>query len=173
MWSMAGAHALVISAGSPLTVVPGYVPATLGAGQFLLPIQVSGAVDLQAWSFDLGFDPAVVLPSDLGGFYQGVYAAQFSAAQPALSSIVSGGVLVRDGLLETVAGFSEGISGDGLLAFIGFEWLAPGQDPGFEVGNVPQPQPIPEPATVALVSAALLALACRRRPPSTTSKEPT
>ncbi len=165
---MAGARALVITAGSPVTLVPADVPAVLGAGQFLLPIQASDAVDLQEWSFDLSFDPTVVRQVDLGGFYQGVYAAFFGTAQSEPSSIVSSGLLL-DGQLLGVAGFSGGVSGSGLLAFIGFEYLVEGQDPGFEVGNVPQP--IPEPGTVALLSTALAVLASRRRPVSPEPKE--
>nr|WP_186329892.1 PEP-CTERM sorting domain-containing protein [Variovorax boronicumulans] len=157
--SAAGAQALVISAGSPITMVPDHIPAVLGAEQFLLPIEVREAADLQDWSFDLAFDPAVVRRVDPGGFYDGMYAAQFSAAQPALSSIVSSGLLL-DGQLVGVAGFSGGVSGDGLLAYIAFEFLAPGQDPGFEVGNVPLP--IPEPGTVALMVLGLALLTGRR-----------
>ncbi|KQP49647.1 hypothetical protein ASF44_03390 [Pseudorhodoferax sp. Leaf274] len=167
---MANAQALVITAGSPVTTVPAYVPAVLGAEQFLLPIEVREAANLQEWSFDLAFDPAVVQQVDLGGFYYGVYAAQFSTAQPELSSIVSSGLLL-DGKLVGVAGFSGGISGDGLLAYIAFEFLAPGQDPGFEVGNVPQP--IPEPGTVALMAVGLALLAGRRGPTHQPVKEAT
>lgn len=167
---MAGAQALVISAGSPVTVAPAYVPAVLGAGQFLLSIEVREAANLQEWSFDLAFDPAVVRQVDLGGFYYGVYAAQFSMAQPELSSIVSSGLLL-DGQLVGVAGFSGGISGNGLLGYIAFEFLVPGQDPGFEVGNVPQP--VPEPGTVALMGVGLTLLAGRRRPTHHLAKEPT
>ncbi|WP_326543153.1 PEP-CTERM sorting domain-containing protein [Pseudorhodoferax sp.] len=166
LWGAVGAcHALVITAGSPTTVVPAEVAdvgVVLGAGQFLLPILASDAARLQDWRFDLFFDPAVVQPVDLGGFYQGAYAALFSAAQPVLSSIVSGGLLL-DGVLLGIAGASDGVSGDGLLAFIGFEYLATGVDPGFEVGVEPPPMPIPEPGTVALMVAAMAALAGRRR----------
>lgn len=167
---MAGAQALVISAGSPVTVVPDYVSAVLGAEQFLLPIEVREAANLQDWSFDLVFDPTVVRQVDLGGFYYGVYAAQFSTAQPELSSIVSSG-LVLDGQLVGVAGFSGGISGDGLLAYIAFEFIAPGQDPDFEVGNVPLL--VPEPGTVALMAVGLVLLAGRRAPTHYPAKEST
>lgn len=156
--------AVVISFASPITTVPAEVPATLTAHQFLLPIVATGAAGLQDWRFDLGFDPLVVQPIDLGGLYGGVFAAPFNAAQPALSSITASGFLLGD-LLEGIAGFSGGVNGDGLLLWIGFEYLPlqNGEDPGFEVGGVTVTQPVPEPGSLALLSVGLLVLLQRQR----------
>jgi len=160
----AGAAA-VISAGTPTTTVPTTLADPLGSlslglqsGQFLLPIEITGASGLQDWNFDLTFDGAVVAPLDVGGLFQSVYQAEFSDVDPTLSDITSGG-LSLPGVLQGIAGFSSGLSGDGVLAFVLFEFLPNqiGNDPGFGIGNPPV-QPVPEPGTVLLLAAALLAL---------------
>lgn len=156
--------AIVVSAADPTTAVPAEVPVALAADQFLLPIAATGAAGLQSWSFSLGFDASVVQQVDLGGWYFGVYAASFSTATPVLSSITSSGFLL-DGLLDGVAGFSGGVTGDGLLAYIGFAYQPgrEGADPGFTVGGVTVAQPVPEPGSLALVLAGLLALGQRQQ----------
>jgi len=164
MLSAPNAMALAIVGGSPLTTVPSYVGATIGPDQFLLPIEVTGAAGLQDWRFDLRFDATVVQQVDLGGFYNGVYAAEFNSVQPVLSSITSSGFLF-DGLLEGVAGFSSDVSGDGLLAFIGFQYL-PGQghqDPGLEISGISATQSaLPEPAAAGLLAEGLLVVSLLR-----------
>jgi len=158
MLSASDAMAIVIAGGSPLTTAPPYVDATIGPDQLLLPIEVTGAAGLQDWRFDLRFDPTVVQQVDLGGFYNGVYAAEFNSQQPVLSSITSSG-FGFEGLLEGVAGFSSDVTGDGLLAFIGFQFL-PGQgdqDPGFALSGITATQSVlPEPATAGLLAVGLL-----------------
>lgn len=157
------AQAITVSAGSATTTVPGYVGATLGPDQFLLPIAVTGAVGLQDWQFDLGFNPLVVQRADVGGFYQGVFGAEFNSVEPVLSSITSAGFDLG-GMLDDVAGFSNGVSGNGLLAYIGFEFLAgqTGMDPGFVIGPISVPQPVPEPTSIALVALGLGIAVSRR-----------
>jgi hypothetical protein len=166
----ASAQAALITPGLPTTGVPAGLSdplATLAgplpAGRFLLPIEVSGASDLQDWSFDLSFDDAVVVPLDAGGLYQSVYQAEFSLADPMLSDITSSG-LVLPGAMLGLAGFSWGVSGDGTLAFLLFEYRAgqEGQDPGFVI-DPPASQPVPAPPTPWLLASALLALAATRR----------
>lgn len=166
----AAVHAAVISAGTPTTSVPSSLDDPLGSlslglqpGQFLLPIEITGASGLQNWSFDLTFDGTVVAPLDGGGLYFSVYQAEFSGADPTLSNIASSG-LSLPGLLEGIAGFSSGVSGDGLLAFVLFEFLS-GQetnDPGFGIDN-PSIQQAPEPGTVTLLAAAVLMLGWLQR----------
>lgn len=164
------AQAALITPGTPTTGVPAALHdplATLAdplpAGRFLLPIEVSGASGLQDWTFDLGFDDAVVAPLDVGGLFQHMYQAEFSVADPTLSDITSSG-LVLPGALLGVAGFSWGVGGDGTLAYLLFEYRAgrEGDDPGFVI-DPPTPQPVPEPAVPWLLGSALLALAATRR----------
>jgi PEP-CTERM motif-containing protein len=162
-----------ISAGSPSTSVPtalddpfGSLVPPLPADQFLLPVEITGATDLQDWSFDLTFDENVVSPKDVGGPYQSVYQAEFNNVDAILSDITSSGVLVGDGL-EGIAGFSSWASGDGTLAYILFEYL-PGQagnDPDFGIEDATTTQSVPEPATLALLAGGLAALAGLRRRP--------
>ncbi len=160
-------QAAVITAGAPTTAVPAALsdPLTtladpLPASQFLLPIEIAGANSLQDWSFDLGFDETVATPLDVGGLYQSVYQAAFSAADPTLSGITSSG-LALPGLLEGIAGFSWGASGDGTLTYVLFQYQ-PGQE-GQDPGAVVDPPPEPLPGSMGLLGAALLALAATRR----------
>lgn len=158
-------HAAVITAGTATATVPAALSDPLAtlvdplpAGRLLLPIEVAGAVDLQDWRLDLAFDAGVVAPLDVGGLYPSVYAASFGAADPTISDITSSG-LALSGRLDGIAGFSRGASGDGTLAYVLFQYQ-PGQegnDPGFDIGDPPT-APVPEPGTMLLLAAALLAL---------------
>lgn len=148
-----------VALSDPLSTLTDPLP----VGQFLLLIEISGASGLQDWSFDLTFDGNVVAPLDVGGFFQSVYQAEFSAVDPALSNITVSG-LSLPGMLQGIAGFSSGVSGDGLLAFVLFEYL-PGQsgsDPNFGIEN-PTIQQAPEPGTMLLLAAALLTLGWAKR----------
>ena len=68
-------NAGMVFPGSPTTVVPLHlsdgsylwgITLSLGPGEFLLPVQISGALDLQSWQWDLHFDPTVVAEIDPG-----------------------------------------------------------------------------------------------------------
>lgn len=156
--------AALISPGTPTNSVPGTLfdplstlASPLPADEFLLPVEITGANGLQDWSYDLLFDASVVSPLDVGGLYQSVYQAEFSAADPTVSNITSSGF---PGSLDGIAGFSSGVSGNGLLNFVLFQYL-PGQqtnDPGFSVDNVTIVQQAPEPGTIFLLSVAWLGL---------------
>ena len=161
--------AAVISPGTPTTTVPSSLfdplaslSSPLPPNQFLLPIAISGANGLQDWSFDLLFDASVVNPADDGGLYQSVYQAEFNATDPTLSNITSSGFFLTS--LDGIAGFSSGVSGDGLLAFILFEFLPNQQDndPAFSVANATTQQ-APEPETLALMICGMLLLGAARR----------
>ena len=115
---------------------------------------------MQDWSFELNYTDGVVSPVDAGGLFQSVYQAEFNASDPTLSNITSSGLLLPGSLLG-IAGFSSGVSGDGLLAFVLFQQLVPGVDPGFSVSNVVINQ-APEPGTLALLASALVVLGGRR-----------
>ena len=160
----------VISAGTPTTSVPTSLfdplvslTAPLAANQFLLPIQIAGANGLQDWTFDLTFNDDVVTPLDVGGLFQSVYQAEFNVTDTTLSNITSSGFLLPD-VLQGIAGFSSGVSGDGLLAFVLFQFQ-PGQeanDPNFGIDNPIVTQQVPEPRTLALLTVALAGLSFRR-----------
>ena len=163
-------NAAVISPGTPTTNVPSSLfdplsslSTPLPVNQFLLPVEITDVNGLQTWSFDLLFDASVVTPADDFGLYQSVYQAEFNAADSTLSDITSSG-FPFSGLLEGIAGFSSGVSGDGLLAYVLFEFLQ-GQEegkPDFRIENATVQQ-APEPATISLLAAALLILAFARR----------
>ncbi len=160
----AGAGILV---GTPTTSVPSSLFDPLASlsnplpdPQFLLPIEITGAIGLQDWSFDLNFTDGVVSPVN-AGLFQGVYQAAFNVSDPTLSDITSSGLLLP-GSLQGIAGFSSGVSGDGLLAFVLFQQLMPGVDPGFSISNAVTTQAAPEPGTLALLAGVLAVLGGRR-----------
>lgn len=172
--------AAVMSTGTPSTTVPtslsdpfGTLSSPLPAGQFLLPIEITGANGLQSWSFDLTFDGTVVTPLDVGGVYQSVYQAEFNAVDTTLSDITSSGFSLP-GLLEGIAGFSSGASGDGLLAHVLFEYLPDQEtnDPDFGIENATIQQ-APEPGTAVLLAAALVMLTWLQRARGTVRRTPT
>ena len=170
----------VISVGTPTTAVPTYltdgsylfgitIPTPLPPGEFLLPIDISGAANLQFWQFTLLFDNNVVQEVDPGDTTSGIYGAEFTDGDiNSLSFIDSGFPFNGLGEVDTVAGhypsLLTGPSGNGPLAFILFQCVP---DPatcngGFSVQGVTVVQGAPEPATLALVFGGLAALGGRR-----------
>ncbi len=156
VWALATCPA----AATTITVGP-YVPSATSS--FLVPIVVSGATNLTAFSFDLAYDAAafsiatncdpfgdpscdfVTGPVTPGGFHAG---ASFPALfVPGFILLDGGGA--QTGRLLAVAGawqdFTPAPSGDGVLAFV--EFLAvPGASPGSPIvvtdafiGSVPEP----------------------------------
>jgi hypothetical protein len=153
--SMTAGHAATLSAGAPITTVPaalvdpfGSLATGLGATRFLVPIEAAAAEDLQDWTFDLLFDATRFAPVDAGGICGSVYAALFNADDPVASQITSTGLLL-DGVLQGIAGFASGVSGDGVLAYVLFERVAG--------------QPVPVPGSLALAVLALWLLGATAR----------
>ena len=173
----------IISVGTPIindADVPAYltdgsylfgitVPPLVPPGDFLLPVHISGASNLQSWQFTLLFDNTVVQEVDPGDGSAGIYGAEFTPGDlNSLSFVLSGFPFNFLGEVDTVAGeypsLLTGPSGDGLLAFILFEFV-PGQEennPNFRITGATVVQAAPEPATLVLVASALALLGCRR-----------
>jgi hypothetical protein len=176
----------IISAGTPITNfadVPTYltdgsylfgitVPA-FGPDDFLLPVEISGAANLQFWQFALTFDNTVVNEVDPFDGSSGIYGAEFISGNPDTLSFILSGFPINffsgtEGLVDTVAGeypsLLTGPSGDGVLAFILFEFI-PGQEqgnPNFSIENTTVVQGAPEPATLILLASGLVLLCSRR-----------
>jgi len=171
-------EATVILPGAPTTAVPSYlsdgsylfgITVALGTDQFLLPVEISGATNLQNWGFDLSFDNTVVQEVDPGDGSSGIYGARFTPGDAnSLSFILGGFPLNGIGQVLGVAGEYPSLlsrpSGDGPLAYLLFEYLPNQQtnDPAFSVDNVTFQQ-APEPTTLALIAIGLLAFGARRK----------
>jgi hypothetical protein len=158
----------VIFAGPLTTTVPTALfdplttlSSTLTAGEFLIAIETTGALNLQDWSLDLLYNASIARPVDGGGFYQSVYQAYFDGTAD-LSEITSSGFDLPD-LLQGIAGFSQGVSGNGTLAYVLFGYVSgqEGRDPGISVAGGPT-FGVPEPSSLALAATSLAALLMAR-----------
>jgi hypothetical protein len=154
-------NAAIIFVGPFPASPPSYIP-PLPSGTFLVPVEISDAANLQLWQFDLLFDNTVVEEVDPFDGSAGIYGAEFTPGDANTLSFILGGFPFNIfGLVDDVAGsyptLLNGPSGDGVLAFVLFEFL-PDQEnnnPNFQIENTTVLQ-IPEPATVSLLAAALL-----------------
>jgi hypothetical protein len=158
----------IISVGSFPASPPSYVP-PLAPGTFYVPVEIQGADNLTLWQFDLLFDNTVVQEVDPGDGSSGIYGAEFTPGDPnSLSFILSGFPFNFLGQVQTVAGeypsLLTGPSGDGVLAFIVFEFVSgqAGKDPGFSIANATVQQQVPERATLVLLASGLALLGARR-----------
>lgn len=156
-------EAAVIFSGTPTTTsLPTY---TIPADTFLLPVRISGALNVQSFQFDVLFDQTVVQVVDPFDGSSGLYGAQFTVGEPNSISFILGGFPFNGfGFVDDVAGLYpsllDGVSGDGILAYVLFAFIE-GQennDPGFGVTDVVITSAVPEPATIALCFGALLLL---------------
>jgi hypothetical protein len=178
--AMPAAAGPMISAGTPTTSVPTYlsdgtylfgITVTLGTDQFLLPVEITGAAKLQSWQFDVTFDGMVVQEVDPFDGTSGIYGAEFTTGDANSLSFILGGFPFNVlELVDDVAGsypaFLDGPSGDGVLAYILFEYLPNQQtnDPRFGIENPSITQQVPEPATLALLAGGLgMLLGVQRR----------
>jgi hypothetical protein len=174
-------NAAVISAGAPTTTVPTYlsdgsylfgITLMLGIGQFLLPVEITGADNLQNWQF-VTFDNTDVQEVDPGDGTSGIYGAKFTPGDvDSLSFILGGFPFNGMGLVEAVAGsypsLIDGPSGDGVLAYVLFNDPSgnQGENANFGIENPtpqPTPEPVPELGTLALLAAGLAAAGVWRR----------
>src|SRR6516165_1598538 len=163
----------IISPGAPTTAVPTYltdgsywfgiiIPTPLPPNEFLLPVEISGAANLQNWQFDLLFDNTVVNEVDPLDGTSGIYGAEFTSSDlSSLSFILSGFPFNVLGEVDTVAGEYPlrvtGPSGDGTLAFILFQCLDQENcsNPGVSIRGGQVVQGAPEPATLRLLGSGL------------------
>jgi Protein of unknown function (DUF1566)/PEP-CTERM motif len=146
---------------------------------FVVPVRITGAVDLTSWTFDLAFDASDLMvntacdpftdtycslttgPVTEGPFFSGV------AMFPTLflpGFIVLDSSLAQTGRLLGVYGAWQdplpGVSGDGILAYIEFV-VRPGGT-GTTPITIVGPTSVPEPESAALIGIGLLALLLRR-----------
>lgn len=166
-----------ITNAAPIISVGSYtVPAT-PLEPFLVPIVISDAVQVTAWSFDLEYDPtdlqindpAALDPLGLGRF---VTEGDFFAAGDPFNLLVPG-VLVLDavtlaqtGLLFGVQGAYGGLppppSGSGILAYVEFIAIGPGGSM-IRVANENVTSAVPEPSIVLLLGTGCGLFLRRRR----------
>ena len=166
------AQAATISVGTRISLSP---------TEFVVPIEISDAVDVISWEFDLTYDPTdVQINTSCDPFSGDVYCSLLTGpvtegdffASGAPFNLLNPGFIDLDpttfaqtGLLFGVQGAFGGVppfpSGAGVLAFVQFTLLGDGASP-IEV-NGSAVSAVPEPGTLALLASGLLLPAARRR----------
>jgi hypothetical protein len=150
----------VTPAAASTISVGAYVPAPV----FTVPIEITDAIDLVTWQFDLAFDP-----TDLQATL--VTEGPFTSGNGQFLTLFIPGVIDNTaGLISIVAGayldLPPGPSGDGVLAYVEFTQLGSGQsairveDPITSEGSR---TPVPEPSTMALLTSGLALAGWRHR----------
>lgn len=148
---------------------------------FALPIEVTDAIGLSEWTFDLTYDPTDVLINTACDPFSGdaycslftgpVTEGSFFASGAPFNLLVPGFIaldpvtLAQTGSLFGVHGAFGGIppapSGNGILAFIQFTLLGGGDSPiDVDEGGV---TPVPEPGALVLLMTGLMILAAMVR----------
>ena len=152
----------------------------LTATSFALPIEITDAVALTAWQFDLRYDPTDVQidtacdpfadaycsfltgPVTEGEFFE--TGAPFNLLNPGIV-VLDPLTLMQSGLLLAAqgayGGFSPPPSGDGVIAYVRFIVLGDGDSP-IAVENPTTTSSVPEPASVLSLGAALVLMQARR-----------
>jgi len=179
---LAGALVLMHAASVASTIATGpFVPST--TSPFIVPIVISGAVDLDSFTFDLAWDPtAYQINTACDPFSDGfcdfstgpITLGTFYTSAATLPSLFNPGFILLDGggnqtgQLVGVNGawqdFAPAPSGDGVLAFIEFIAVAGGSptSPITVVGTPPADNAVPEPAPLLLICGAFVLLGWRR-----------
>ena len=166
----AGAAPLIF-VGSPIPLSPTAV---------VLPIEITGAVALTAWQFDLAYD-AADLQINTGCFSGDPYCGLFTGPVTegeffgALSpfNVFNPGFITEDpatfqqaGLLlavnDTFGGTPPGPSGDGVLAYVQFLVVGDGTSEVRVLNAAVSEEPVPEPATLTLLTTGLGVLGASR-----------
>ena len=155
----------VISVGTPFA----------GPSGTVYPIEISGAVDLETWNFDLLFnpaslnivetcDPSLDLYCNFGG--AGVTEGPFTSSGTHFTVFNPGFIDNTNGILLFVSGLyadiAPGPSGDGVLAYVEFITISTEEDPNVRIGDASVTSAVPEPATLGLLASGLALLGIRR-----------
>jgi hypothetical protein len=141
---------------------------------FVVPIEITGAVELINWQFDLAFDPTLVQIHEFCDPFADAFCdlltgpvteGPFTAGP--FSLFVPGVIDNASGLLSLVAGAygdpPPGPSGDGTLANVLFVSIGEG-DPNIRVVDSLVPPSVPEPGiSVLLLTSGLVVPRARRR----------
>jgi hypothetical protein len=162
----------VISVGTFIPPGP-YGPNTT----FVVPIDITGAVELTSWQFSLSFDPADVQVNTacdpttdtfcdplFGPVTEGPFFSSVATFPPFFDP---GFILNGLGLLDAVAGAWQdpppGPSGNGILAYVEFITTAngTGESPITVIG-ASTTSSAPEPTTLVLLASGLVVLGSRR-----------
>ena len=159
------------SEAAVISVGPYTVPAT-PLTPFLVPIQVTDAVQLVSWSFGLTYDVTelqINVPGTFDLFGQSVTEGPFYAGGAPFNLLIPG-VIPLDGITfaqlgslfgveGAYGGFDPAPSGDGILAYVEFVSLdGDGSDDTLRVVDALTVSAVPEPATIALFLGGLLLL---------------
>lgn len=170
----------IIAAGTPFSVDAG--PPEV----FVLPIEITNAVELITWQLDVSFDASVVQVNESCDPSSDPYCGDFPPGPVTEGPFTSSGGLhttlfvpgVVDnfaGLVSLVAGAYTDLppnpSGGGILAYVEFYWVDsqcslenPDCKPMLNVQNTITSSAVPEPTTLALLAAGFLVLLRRRLP---------
>jgi hypothetical protein len=175
------ASASTISLGSRIPI---------DATTFALPIDITGAVNVSSWTFDLTYDPTDVQvntgctpfidvycdfitgPVTEGGFFAS--GVPFNVLNPGfidLDPITLAQTGSLFGVNDTYGGPPPSPSGDGVLAYVEFTQLGDGDSPIVVNGSATSDVAVPEPCTLVLLTTGLFAPRLRRALRTTTQRQ--
>jgi hypothetical protein len=177
LWCSAGGRAIA----DPIISVGTYSPPNTASTTFVVPIDITGAVNLTFWQFDVGYvatDVQIVTSCDpfsdsfcnFGGtgvtegpFFGSL--SPFNVFNPGfilLDSVTSAQLGQLIVVNDTFGGSLPGPSGNGVIAYIEFVTTANGTGTSpITVQNASTIGAVPEPATLALLLSGLALLGAR------------
>jgi hypothetical protein len=176
LWCGAGSQATA----DPIISVGPYTPST--TMPFVVPIEITGAVDLTFWQFDVAYDATdVQIVTNCDPFSDpfcnfdgtGVTEGPFFGSLSPFNVFNPGFILLDSVTLaqigqlitinDTFGGPPPGPSSDGVLAYIEFVTTATGTGTApITVQNASTPSGVPEPTTLSLLLSGLALLGARR-----------